>query len=105
MSRPAGNSDSLVATNQSPRRLSHWMTVLGQMLHFRLARKLFLVVIATIVLIEFIIVFPSYSNYRTNKLSEYREIARVATRSALSSAQLHPAEISERLSGIIQSDP
>jgi len=49
-----------------------WLGKLGQMLHFRLARRLFLVVFAAIVLIEFIIVIPSYQNYQTSLLGNYR---------------------------------
>ena len=51
-------------------------------MRFRLARRLFLVVFAAIVLIEFIIVIPSYHNYQSSLLSNYRELARIATSAA-----------------------
>jgi PAS domain S-box-containing protein len=58
---------------------TNWLRKLRQMLRFRLARKLFLVVFAAIVVIEFIIVIPSYGNYESSLLANYREVARIAT--------------------------
>jgi hypothetical protein len=57
---------------------TNWLRKLRQMLRFRLARKLFLVVFAAIVVIEFIIVIPSYGNYESSLLANYREVARIA---------------------------
>ncbi len=57
--------------------------MLRQMLRFRLARHLFFVVFAAIVLIEVIIFFPSYNNYKNSQLADYREHARVAAAAAL----------------------
>jgi hypothetical protein len=54
----------MATLTSAPRKSMHWTTMLRQMLRFRLARRLFLVVFAAIVLIEVIIVFPSYSNFK-----------------------------------------
>jgi len=71
----------------TPTRARHnpaqWIEILRQMLRFRLARKLFLVVIAAIVVIEIIIIFPSYRNFESAQLSDYRELARIATAASL----------------------
>ncbi len=65
------------------RNRTPWLKKLRQMLRFRLARRLFLVVFAAIVLIEFIIVIPSYNNYQSSLLASYRELARIAASAAL----------------------
>src|SRR5210317_813790 len=70
----------LTQTRQKP---AFWFKALWQMLRFRLARKLFMVVFAAIVVIEFIIVIPSYSNFESSQLANYREIARIATSASL----------------------
>ena len=71
---------TLTQTQRSP---TQWVKILQQMLRFRLARKLFLVVIAAIVVIELIIVFPSYRNFESSQLSDYRELARIAAAASL----------------------
>ena len=75
------------------------------MLRFRLARKLFLVVIAAIVVIEFIIVFPSYNNFESAQLHDYRELARVATSASLNHPSHKVSELSRDLENLIAVDP
>jgi len=77
---------------------------LGQMLRFRLARRLFLVVIAAIILIELIIVIPSYRNYQSSLLSNYRELARIATAAALTHHSHERPVIGMDLANLIASD-
>ena len=57
--------------------------MLLQLPRFRLARRLFLVVFAAIVLIEVIIVFPSYSNFKAAQLADFEDRARIAASAAL----------------------
>ncbi|MCP4874603.1 MAG: response regulator [Gammaproteobacteria bacterium] len=68
----------MVIVSQRRRNIADWLKMLSQMLRFRLARRLCLVVFIAIVLIELIIVFPSYNNYQTSQLDNYRELARIA---------------------------
>ena len=75
------------------------------MLRFRLARRLFLVVFAAIVLIEFIIVIPSYRNYQSSLLGNYRELARIAASAALTHHSHDDSVIATDLSNLIASDP
>ena len=75
------------------------------MLRFRLARKLFLVVFAAIVVIEFIIVFPSYGNYESSLLANYREVARVAASAALTHHSHESMAIASDLENLIAADP
>ena len=74
------------------------------MLRFRLARKLFLVVIAAIVVIEFIIVFPSYSNFESSQLAAYRELARIATSAALTHTSHESSALTHDLENLISAD-
>jgi PAS domain S-box-containing protein len=75
--------NKMAISNKARRNPAQWIEILRQMLRFRLARKLFLVVIAAIVVIEIIIIFPSYSNFKSAQLSDYRELARIATAASL----------------------
>ncbi len=90
-----------IQTNSSP---GHWPSVLRQMLHFRLARRLFLIVFAAIVLIELIIVFPSYNNYKSSQLANYREFGRIAASAALKHPTHEHSSISQDLEGLISLD-
>ena len=74
------------------------------MLRFRLARKLFVVVFAAIVVIEFIIVIPSYGNYESSLIANYREIARVAASAALTHHSHKSTVIASDLETLIASD-
>jgi len=74
------------------------------MLHFRLARKLFLVVFTAIVVIELIIVIPSYSNYESSQLADYRELARVATAAALIHSSHGSPNLAQDLENLIAAD-
>ena len=78
--------------------------MLRQMLRFRLARRLFLVVFAAIVLIEFIIVFPSYNNFKTAKLADYQEHARVAASAALANRMPDGAELIDGMERMMSAD-
>ena len=91
----------LTQTHQKP---SHWFKMLRQMLRFRLARKLFLVVFAAIVAIEFIIVFPSYNNFESSQLAAYRELARVATSASLTHHAHENAALAQNLENLIAAD-
>ena len=95
----------LMAVFTQPRsEPSNWLKKLRQMLRFRLARRLFLVVFAAIVVIEFIIVFPSYGNYESSLLANYREIARVAASAALTHHSHEGQAITSDLENLIASD-
>jgi PAS domain S-box-containing protein len=83
---------------------SNWLRKLRQMLRFRLARKLFVVVFAAIVVIEFIIVVPSYGNYESSLLANYREVARVASSAALNHHSHEKASIASDLEHLIGAD-
>ena len=75
------------------------------MLRFRLARRVFLVVFAAIVLIEFIIVFPSYNNFRDAQLADFEELARVAATAALANRMPDGAELTDGMERIVAADP
>ena len=74
------------------------------MLRFRLARKLFLVVFTAIVVIELIIVIPSYNNYESSQLKDYRELARVATSAALKHGTHGSPDLAQDLENLIAAD-
>ena len=75
------------------------------MLRSRLARKLFLVVFVAIVLIELIIVFPSYNSYQSSQLANYRELARVAASAALTHHSHTDVSLRHDLEKLIAADP
>ncbi len=75
------------------------------MLRFRLARRVFLVVFAAIVLIEFIIVFPSYNNFRDAQLADFEELGRVAATAALANRMPDGAELIDGMERIVAADP
>jgi PAS domain S-box-containing protein len=79
--------------------------MLRQMLRFRLARRLFLVVFAAIVLIEFIIVFPSYNNFKASQLADFEELARVASSAALANRMPDGNELVDGMERIVTADP
>jgi len=89
----------------NPRRHRRWAKILRQMLRFRLARRLFVVVFAAIVLIEFIIVFPSYNNFKQAQFDDFQELARVATSAALAEEMPEAKELLNELKRIERSDP
>ena len=89
----------------SPSSSIHWITALRRMLRFRLARRVFLVVFAAIVLIEFIIVFPSYNNFRDAQLADFEEMARVAATAALANRMPDGAELIDGMERIVAADP
>ena len=74
------------------------------MLRFRLALKLFLVVFAAIVVIEFIIVIPSYGNYESSLQAHYREVARIAASAALTHHSHESSAIASDLENLIAAD-
>ena len=91
----------LTQTRQKP---AFWFKALWQMLRFRLARKLFMVVFAAIVVIEFIIVIPSYSNFESSQLANYREIARIATSASLTHHSHESDALTQDLENLISAD-
>ena len=74
------------------------------MLRFRLARRLFLIVFAAIVVIEFIIVIPSYRSYQSSLLENYREFARIAASAALTHHSHNSLAIKSDLANLIAAD-
>ncbi len=78
--------------------------MLRQMLRFRLARRLFLVVFSAIVLIELIIVIPSYSNFKAARLAEFAEIARIASSAALANRMPDGIELANGIERIVTAD-
>ncbi|MDH3535103.1 MAG: response regulator [Gammaproteobacteria bacterium] len=89
----------------NPHKHRRWATLLRQMLRFRLARRLFVVVFAAIVLIEFIIVFPSYNNFKQAQFDDFQELARVTTSAALTQEMPEAKELMNALKRIERSDP
>ena len=79
--------------------------MLRQMLRFRLARRLFLVVFAAIVAIEFVIVFPSYSNFKSAQLADFAEHARVAASAALSNRMPDGIELIDGMQRMMTANP
>jgi PAS domain S-box-containing protein len=75
--------------------------MLRQMLRFRLARRLFLVVFGAIVMIELIIVFPSYSNFKDAQLADFEKLAQVAASAALSNRMPDGNELTDGLERIL----
>ena len=54
------------------------------MWQFRVARRLFVVVFMTIIVIEFIIIFPSYTNFKSARLNDFDTLATTAVKAGLS---------------------
>jgi len=79
-------------------------TILRQMLRFRRARRLILVVFGAILAIELAIVYPSYQNAKSERLANYLELARVATSVALSNRQNRELHADDRLALILAAD-
>ncbi len=95
----------MAGSPQTWRKRTPWLKKLRQMLRFRLARRLFLVVFAAIVLIELIIVIPSYNNYQSSLLANYRELARIAASTALTHHSHETTAIANDLENLIAADP
>ncbi len=89
------------SNSRQPRR---WLAVLRQMLRFRLARSLLVVVTGAIVLIELIIIFPSYDNFRESRLAEFRERARIAATAALANRMPDGLELLAGLERVMAAD-
>jgi len=79
--------------------------MLRQMLRFRLARRLFLVVFAAIVAIEFVIVIPSYSNFKSAQMADFGESARVAASAALSNRMPDGIDLIDGMQRMMTADP
>jgi len=94
----------MAESTQTLQKPTSWFKALWQMLRFRLARKLFMVVFAAIVVIEFIIVIPSYSNFESSQLANYREIARIATSASLTHHSHEIDELPQDLEQLISAD-
>ncbi len=102
----AGRADSKTMTDSdsnSPRP-KRWLAVMRQMLRFRLARRLLVVVTGAIVLIELIIVFPSYENFKESRLAEFRERARIAATAALANRTPDGLELLAGLERVMAAD-
>ncbi len=92
-------------SDENRRQPLNWAEALRQMLSFRLARKLVLVVIAAIVVIEFIIVIPSYHNYKASRLADYREQARIAATASFDMRMPNEHELIDGLQRIMTAAP
>ena len=79
--------------------------MLLQMPRFRLARRLFLVVFAAIVLIEIIIVFPSYRNFKAAQLANFADRAGIAASAALANRMPDGAELDSGMQRMMTADP
>ena len=75
------------------------------MLRFRLARRLFLVVFAAIVLIEIIIVIPSYNNFKAAQLADFETHAQVAASAALANRMPDGIELIDGMERMMTADP
>ena len=76
-----------------------------QMLRFRLARRLFLVVFAAIGLIEIIIVIPSYNNFKAAQLADFEKHAQVAASAALANRMPDGIELIDGMERMMTADP
>jgi PAS domain S-box-containing protein len=94
----------MTTLTQAQRKPTQWLKILRRMLRFRLARKLFLVVFIAIVVIELVIVIPSYNNYESSQLKDYRELARVATAAALKHGSHGSTDLAQDLENLIAAD-
>jgi len=81
------------------------ISTMRQLFRFRLARKLFLVVFISIVIIEFIIVIPSYNNFKGKQLSEFEELAHVTTTAAIGKKIPGAGNLIDAMNRIIDADP
>ena len=95
------DSANMTTTTASQRNLADWMSGLRQMLRFRLARRLFLVVFAAIVVIECIIVIPSYQNFKNDLLSGFYAQARTAVTGTLARQSLQGQQIDDAMKRIM----
>ncbi len=82
-----------------------WLATLLEIWRFRLARRLFVVVFVAIIVIELVIIFPSYANFKQSQLGELDELAKIAVRATLS-GQIHIADdLEAALNQALTADP
>lgn len=79
--------------------------ILREILNFRMARQLFMVVIVAIVIIEAIIIFPSYANFENSRIAGLQKIAGVAVMANLSNQEFTGEALKHRLDRIMRADP
>lgn len=82
-----------------------WINYLPEMWRFRLARRLFFVVVMAIVAIELVIIFPSYANFKTARFNDLDKLANIVVRATLHS-QFHAGkQLEHQLDNVLQTDP
>ena len=94
----------MTAVPQNSCESPDWWSVLRRTYRYRLTHRVLLVVITAIVLIEFVIVFPSYGNYKAALISDFQKHARIAARAALARDDTSPAALKSALERIMRSD-
>ena len=82
-----------------------WLKVLRQMVRHRLAWRMLLFVVAAIVCIEFVIVMPSYSNYKMDLMADTQKRARIAALAAVSPDVTESGQLQSALDRIMLADP
>ena len=85
--------------------ISNWEKKFGGPANFRLAFKLMLIALVSIVIVETAIIFPSYSNFKESLLKNYREIALATVRATMNPRQMDDYELQERLFTIMKTEP
>lgn len=84
---------------------SNWEKKFGGRANFRLAFKLLFIAMASIVIIEAAIIFPSYSNFKLALLKNYRDIAQATVRASMDPRQVEYHGLQGRLSSIMKAQP
>lgn len=78
---------------------------LGGPTNLQLAFKLLILVFASIVIVEIVIIVPSYSNFKMSLLKDHREVALAAVRASMVPRDSENYRLQERLSTILEARP
>jgi len=89
--------------NTPPRQ--SWFTTLFEIWRFRLARRLFIVVFVAIIVIELIIIFPSYANFKQSQLRDLDELANIAVKATLTGQSSISDDLEVALGKTLDADP
>ena len=84
---------------------SNWKKKFGGPANLRLAFKLLFIAMVSIIIVEAVIIFPSYSNFKLSLLKNYRDIALATVRAAMDPRQMEYYGLQERLSTIMKAEP
>ncbi|HUV21208.1 MAG TPA: EAL domain-containing protein [Gammaproteobacteria bacterium] len=73
--------------------------------NMQLAFKLLFIVFVSIVIVEVVIILPSYSNFKLSLLKNYREVALAAVRASMDPRHVESYGLQERLFTILETQP